>query len=99
MTRTVPLPMSWTLHVKPYRSLNFGLRMPVARTVLPPKAGRLGASRHMIHRTTAAITMALNHYAEVFCQAGLAVLLYHHRNFGMSGGEPSQQINSSYCIT
>lgn len=47
----------------------------------------------MTHGTTATITMALDHYAEVFCQAGLAVLLYDHRNFGMSGGESRQQIN------
>ena len=47
----------------------------------------------MTHGTTATITMALDRYAEVFCQAGLAVLLYDHRNFGMSGGEPRQQIN------
>ena len=47
----------------------------------------------MTHGTTATITMALDHYAEVFCRAGLAVLLYDHRNFGMSGGEPRQQIN------
>lgn len=47
----------------------------------------------MTHGTTATITMALDHYAEVFCQAGLAVLLYDHRNFGMSDGEPRQQIN------
>jgi len=47
----------------------------------------------MTHGTTATITMALDHYAEVFRNAGLAVLLYDHRNFGMSGGEPRQQIN------
>ena len=47
----------------------------------------------MTHGTTATITMALDHYAQVFCQAGLAVLLYDHRNFGMSGGELRQQIN------
>ena len=47
----------------------------------------------MTHGTTATITMALAHYAEVFCQSGLAVLLYDHRNFGMSGGEVRQQIN------
>ena len=35
----------------------------------------------------------LDHYAEVFCAAGLAVLLYDHRNFGSSGGEPRQEIN------
>jgi len=47
----------------------------------------------MTHGTTATITMALDHYAQVFCQAGLAVLLFDHRNFGMSSGEPRQQIN------
>jgi len=47
----------------------------------------------MTHGTTATVTMALDHYAEVFLRAGLAVLLYDHRNFGMSGGEPRQQIN------
>ena len=47
----------------------------------------------MTHGTNATITMALDHYAEVFCSAGLAVLLYDHRNFGRSGGEPRQEIN------
>jgi dienelactone hydrolase len=47
----------------------------------------------MTHGTTATITMATDRYAEVFRQAGLAVLLYDHRNFGSSGGEPRQEIN------
>ena len=47
----------------------------------------------MTHGTTATITMCLDRYAEVFCRAGLAVLLYDHRNFGLSGGEPRQLIN------
>lgn len=47
----------------------------------------------MTHGTTATITMALDHYAEVFREAGLAILLYDHRNFGASGGEPRQEIN------
>jgi dipeptidyl aminopeptidase/acylaminoacyl peptidase len=49
----------------------------------------------MSHGTTATISMALSDYALVFCRAGLAVLLYDHRNFGGSGsgGEPRQQIN------
>jgi uncharacterized protein len=47
----------------------------------------------MTHGTTATITMCLDRYAEVFCLAGLAVLLYDHRNFGLSGGEPRQLIN------
>jgi len=37
--------------------------------------------------------MVADNYAEVFCNAGFAVLLYDHRNFGISDGEPRQQIN------
>jgi hypothetical protein len=47
----------------------------------------------MAHGFSATITMTADRYAEVFCEAGLAVLLYDHRNFGASGGEPRQQIN------
>ena len=37
--------------------------------------------------------MVADKYAEAFCRAGLAVLLYDHRNFGRSAGEPRQEIN------
>jgi hypothetical protein len=47
----------------------------------------------MAHGTSATITMTTDRYAEVFREAGLAVLLYDHRNFGASGGEPRQEIN------
>jgi uncharacterized protein len=47
----------------------------------------------MTHGTSATIPMATDRYAEVFRDAGLAVLLYDHRNFGGSGGEPRQEIN------
>lgn len=47
----------------------------------------------MTHGFSATIGMTTDRYAEVFQQAGLAVLLYDHRNFGASGGEPRQQIN------
>lgn len=47
----------------------------------------------MAHGTSATITMTTDRYAEAFRQAGLAVLLYDHRNFGASGGEPRQEIN------
>jgi uncharacterized protein len=47
----------------------------------------------MAHGTSATITMTTDRYAEVFHEAGLAVLLYDHRNFGRSGGEPRQEIN------
>jgi pimeloyl-ACP methyl ester carboxylesterase len=38
--------------------------------------------------------MVADQYAAAFCEAGLAVLLYDHRNFGRSGGEPRQQIDN-----
>lgn len=47
----------------------------------------------MAHGTSATITMAADRYAEVFRESGFAVLLYDHRNFGASGGEPRQEIN------
>jgi uncharacterized protein len=48
----------------------------------------------MAHGFSATISgMVADRYAEVFCDAGFAVLLYDHRNFGMSDGEPRQQIN------
>ena len=40
--------------------------------------------------------MVADAYAEVFHEAGFAVLLYDHRNIGISGGEPRQEINK--CI-
>jgi hypothetical protein len=47
----------------------------------------------MAHGTSATVYMVADKYAEVFSRAGLAVLLYDHRNFGMSEGEPRQEIN------
>lgn len=37
--------------------------------------------------------MVADAYAEVFRQAGLAVLLYDHRNFAASDGEPRRQVD------
>lgn len=47
----------------------------------------------MAHGFSATITMTTDRYAEVFSSAGLGVLLYDHRNFGASGGEPRYEIN------
>lgn len=47
----------------------------------------------MAHGTSATINMVANNYGNEFCRAGLAVLLYDHRNFGISDGEPRQEIN------
>ena len=47
----------------------------------------------MAHGTSATIPMATDRYAEVFAEAGVSALLYDHRNLGISGGEPRQEIN------
>jgi pimeloyl-ACP methyl ester carboxylesterase len=47
----------------------------------------------MAHGTTATIQMVAIEYARAFARAGLAVLLYDHRNLGGSDGEPRQEIN------
>ena len=47
----------------------------------------------MTHGTTATITMAIDLYADAIFAAGFDVLLYDHKNFGHSGGEPRQEIN------
>lgn len=48
----------------------------------------------MAHGYSATIEgMVADRYAEVFYKNGFAVLLYDHRNFGISDGEPRQQTN------
>jgi hypothetical protein len=48
----------------------------------------------MAHGFSATINgMVADKYAEAFCEAGFAVLLYDHRNLGISEGEPRQEIN------
>lgn len=47
----------------------------------------------MAHGTSATLKMVAIDYARVFASRGLSVLLYDHRNFGSSGGEPRGEIN------
>ena len=47
----------------------------------------------MTHGTSATIRMVADRYAEVFAEAGVSALIYDHRNLGISGGEPRQEIN------
>lgn len=47
----------------------------------------------MAHGTSATVRMVAIEYARVFAESGLAVLIYDHRNFGSSEGEPRQEIN------
>ena len=58
-----------------------------------PATGAPRASVVMTHGTSATVTMAVDAYAEAIQAAGFDVLMYDHRNFGRSGGEPRQQIN------
>jgi pimeloyl-ACP methyl ester carboxylesterase len=47
----------------------------------------------MANGFSATITMTIHRYAEAFAAKGIAALLWDHRNFGISDGEPRQQIN------
>lgn len=47
----------------------------------------------MAHGTSATIRMVAEDYAGAFHRSGMSVLLYDHRNFGESCGEPRQEIN------
>lgn len=47
----------------------------------------------MTHGTSATLEMVTNEYAEVFAAAGISALIFDHRNFGLSDGEPRQEIN------
>jgi hypothetical protein len=47
----------------------------------------------MAHGTSATVPMVAINYAREFAARGLAVLVYDHRNFGQSEGEPRQEIN------
>jgi uncharacterized protein len=47
----------------------------------------------MAHGFSATRSMTIDKYAEAFCDAGFAVLLYDHRGFGASDGDPPRWIN------
>ena len=47
----------------------------------------------MTHGFSAVKEMYLDRYAEVFANAGMAVLVFDNRNFGSSDGEPRQEID------
>jgi dienelactone hydrolase len=65
------------------------------RLFLPASAAQRPAVVVMAHGYSAtADGMVADAYAAAFCDAGLAVLLYDHRNFGRSGGEPRQHIDN-----
>jgi uncharacterized protein len=47
----------------------------------------------MAHGFAAVKEMWLDRFAEVFCEAGLHVVVYDHRNLGESDGQPRQEID------
>src|SRR3954449_10058951 len=47
----------------------------------------------MAHGFSAVKEMYLDSFAEAFARAGLAALVFDHRNFGASEGEPRQEID------
>jgi len=47
----------------------------------------------MAHGFSAVKEMALDPFASAFCESGMAVLVYDHRNLGASDGAPRQEIN------
>lgn len=77
------------------RNVEFPSERATLRGRLYLPEGREGRKTAVImaHGFSATITgMVADKYAEAFCAAGFPVLLYDHRNFGLSGGEPRQQI-------
>jgi len=64
------------------------------RLYLPANRSKKLAVIIMAHGYSCTIEgMVADRYAEVFCNAGFAAVLYDHRNLGISDGEPRQQIN------
>jgi uncharacterized protein len=62
------------------------------RLFLPVPAARRPPIVVMAHGFSATTDgMVADRYAAALCDAGVAALLYDHRNFGRSGGEPRQQ--------
>jgi uncharacterized protein len=76
------------------RDVSFGSEgAELAGWVYPPDSKAPWPLVVMAHGFSATRHMAVDSYAEVFQAAGLAVLLFDHRGFGDSGGEPRRQVN------
>ena len=73
--------------------LDVGGGVTLAAKFFPPE----GAGPHpcvvMSHGFGAVMDMGLQPYAEAFAAAGLACLVYDHRNFGDSDGEVRQEVD------
>jgi dienelactone hydrolase len=63
------------------------------RLVRPSSAAVRKPAVIMAHGTSATVEMVLIEFAREFARAGIIALVYDHRNFGRSGGEPRGEIN------
>jgi fermentation-respiration switch protein FrsA (DUF1100 family) len=59
----------------------------------PERAGSSSPVVVMAHGIAAVKEQHLSRFAEVFARAGLAALVYDHRNFGASDGEPRNDVD------
>jgi pimeloyl-ACP methyl ester carboxylesterase len=77
-----------------YRLVEFPSEGATLRGRLYEHQGIAGPTVVMTHGFSATITgMVADRYAEVLHAAGLNVLLFDHRSFGLSGGEPRWVLN------
>jgi len=79
-----------------YRMVEFPSEGAVlrGRLYLPPAPPESVPIIIMAHGYSATITgMVADNFAEQYVKEGFAALLYDHRNFGISGGEPRQEVN------
>src|SRR5260370_36771769 len=59
----------------------------------PDRASGKAPAIVMAHGFSAVKEMYLDRFAEHFCAAGLAAVVFDNRNFGASDGQPRQQID------
>src|SRR5258708_40340415 len=70
-----------------FQSLGASLRGWIFRPDVTPAPAVV-----MAHGFSATRFMTIDKYAEAFCSAGFVVLLYDHRGFGASGGNPRLEV-------
>lgn len=76
------------------RDIEFDAEGVTLRGWLYPAAGASPAASVLFaHGFSAVKEMYLDRFAEVFARAGMNALVFDHRNFGASGGEPRQEID------
>lgn len=89
-------PDSESVHIELVRDIEFTSLNTIlrGRLYLPNNKSKNNPVVIMAHGFTTTINgMTADKYAEKLRESGFAVILYDHRNFGISDGEPRQEIN------